>query len=228
VVLSRLGSYRSGSTIEELHVKSSTPSAKLRRPKDPETSREEYLQAATALFTKKGFFRTSVDDIIRKAGRSKGGFYHHFKSKNELMRAMFKKMMNEFGGALLDGIRNGKPIGRAFQSYLNSPPIREIMDSKYMNMVAELYAMALHDRGVRELMRDFHREAIGLFEEVLVMGKANGELAFEEPSHQLAESLYHALRGSMLIDLILNGGKNIPRDFEFTVQWILRALGKKT
>jgi len=209
-------------------LKSSTPSAKLHRPKEPEISKEEYLQAATELFTKKGFFRTSVDDIIRKAGRSKGGFYHHFKSKNELMRTLFKKMMNEFGGTLLDGIRSGKPIGPAFQTYLNSPPIREIMSSKYMNMVAELYAMALHDRGVRELMRDFHREAIGLFEEVLRMGKANGELAFEEPTRQMAESLYHAIRGSMLIDLILNEGKNIQRDFQFTVPWILRALGKKT
>jgi AcrR family transcriptional regulator len=201
-----------------------TPSAKLRRPKEPETSKEEYLQAATELFTKKGFFRTSVDDIIRKAGRSKGGFYHHFKSKNELMRALFKKMMNEFGGPLLDGVRNGKPVGRAFESYINSPQIRKIMNSNYMNMVAELYAMALHDRGVRELMREFHREAVGLFEEVLVMSKANGELVFEEPAPRLAESLYLALRGSMLIDIILNEGKNIKRDFEFTVRWVLRAL----
>jgi AcrR family transcriptional regulator len=205
-------------------LKRSKPSAKLRRPKEPEISKEEYLQAATELFTKKGFFRTSVDDIIRKAGRSKGGFYHHFKSKNELMRVLFKKMMKEFGGTLLDGIRNGEPVGRAFETYLNSPTIRKIIDSNYMNMVAELYAMALHDNGVREMMKEFHREAIRFFENVLVMGKANGELSFEEPAPRLAESLYLALRGSMLIDIILNEGKNIRRDFEFTVRWILRAL----
>ncbi len=42
------------------------------------------LKAATDCFEKKGYENTLVDDICKKAGITKGGFYHHFKSKQDL------------------------------------------------------------------------------------------------------------------------------------------------
>ncbi len=53
-------------------------------------AREKILTAAKALVMRKGFAGTSVDDILRETGVSKGAFFHHFKSKadlaNQLMR----------------------------------------------------------------------------------------------------------------------------------------------
>ncbi len=49
----------------------------------PET-RERILRAATELFRIHGFHNTSLSDILRKAKTTKGGFYFHFKSKQEL------------------------------------------------------------------------------------------------------------------------------------------------
>ena len=40
--------------------------------------------ATQELMTKRGYSATTVDEIIRYAGVSKGGFYHAFKSKEEL------------------------------------------------------------------------------------------------------------------------------------------------
>jgi AcrR family transcriptional regulator len=37
------------------------------------------------LFSRKGFEETSVEDICMAAGYSKGGFYFHFKGKDELL-----------------------------------------------------------------------------------------------------------------------------------------------
>jgi AcrR family transcriptional regulator len=45
----------------------------------------EILETARKLFFKKGYEKTSVDDIIGAAQVSKGGFYHHFSSKEELV-----------------------------------------------------------------------------------------------------------------------------------------------
>jgi AcrR family transcriptional regulator len=43
------------------------------------------LETARELFFVKGYQNTSVNDIIEKTGSSKGAFYHHFKSKDELL-----------------------------------------------------------------------------------------------------------------------------------------------
>jgi len=50
------------------------------------------LKSATDCFEKKGYQNTLVDDICRKAGITKGGFYHHFKSKQDL----FLRLLNDW------------------------------------------------------------------------------------------------------------------------------------
>ena len=53
---------------------------------------DKILKAATDCFEKKGYQYTLVDDICRKAGITKGGFYHHFKSKQDL----FLRLLNDW------------------------------------------------------------------------------------------------------------------------------------
>ena len=45
---------------------------------------EMILAAAFKLFSKKGYYPTSMDDITKEAGVSKGLIYTYFKSKEEI------------------------------------------------------------------------------------------------------------------------------------------------
>lgn len=47
-------------------------------------AKEKLLNAALALIREKGFSATTVDNLCERAGVTKGAFFHHFKSKNEL------------------------------------------------------------------------------------------------------------------------------------------------
>ncbi|MDB6136996.1 MAG: transcriptional regulator, TetR family [Verrucomicrobiaceae bacterium] len=51
----------------------------------PETKRK-LLDASVTLMRTKGFNGTSVDDICTAAGVTKGGFFHYFKSKEEVAK----------------------------------------------------------------------------------------------------------------------------------------------
>ncbi|WP_170410411.1 TetR/AcrR family transcriptional regulator [Ruegeria atlantica] len=66
-----------------------------RKNMQPEARRAQLLGCAQMLFFSKGFEDTTVQDVLDLAGVSKGGFYHHFKSKDELL----------FG--VLDGMAEG-------------------------------------------------------------------------------------------------------------------------
>lgn len=66
-----------------------------REPTDPKTrKRRRVLEAATESFIKHGYKRSSVDDIARAAGVSKGAVYLYFKSKADLLihAAAFEKI----------------------------------------------------------------------------------------------------------------------------------------
>lgn len=53
-----------------------------------DVKRQELLDAAEKLFCSRGYEGASVQDILQATGISKGGFYHHFASKEEVMKAL--------------------------------------------------------------------------------------------------------------------------------------------
>ena len=57
--------------------------------------KNELLNVAQELFFTKGYRQTSVDAIIKKVGVSKGTFYYYFKSKEDLMNTLVKRMTNQ-------------------------------------------------------------------------------------------------------------------------------------
>jgi len=56
-----------------------------RTVKRAEVRRAELLDAAALLFAERGYEATSVHAILARVGLSKGAFYHHFDSKEELL-----------------------------------------------------------------------------------------------------------------------------------------------
>lgn len=60
--------------------------------KHPEIRRAEILDQAVWIFLEHGYENTSLNDVISRAGMSKGMFYHHFDSKEALLSALFDYM----------------------------------------------------------------------------------------------------------------------------------------
>jgi TetR/AcrR family transcriptional repressor of nem operon len=56
-----------------------------------ENTRERILQAAEDLIMDNGFAGTSIDDILKSAGLTKGAFFHYFKGKADLARELVEK-----------------------------------------------------------------------------------------------------------------------------------------
>src|SRR4030042_1837714 len=68
--------------------------AKLSRiVKKPDERKLEIINTAEKLFMKKGYNKTAVDEIIKKIGIAKGTFYHHFKSKEEVLESLVDKTL---------------------------------------------------------------------------------------------------------------------------------------
>lgn len=56
------------------------------RNKHPEETVRRILEISSKLFYEKGYEKTSIQDIVNALGMSKGAVYHHFKSKEEILK----------------------------------------------------------------------------------------------------------------------------------------------
>ena len=66
------------------------------RNKYPEETVQKILDASLKLFLEKGYEETTVLDIISEmGGLTRGAFYHHFKSKEEVFDALCEKLFYE-------------------------------------------------------------------------------------------------------------------------------------
>jgi TetR/AcrR family transcriptional repressor of nem operon len=60
-------------------------------PRDGTATRERILDAAQRIVLERGFAATSVDAVLAEAPATKGAFFHHFPSKNDLGRALLER-----------------------------------------------------------------------------------------------------------------------------------------
>ena len=69
-----------------------------------ERSREHILDAAKALIVEKGFNAVTVQDILNVAKVTKGKFFHHFKSKDDLFSQLLRSALATRGVYRFDEI----------------------------------------------------------------------------------------------------------------------------
>jgi AcrR family transcriptional regulator len=65
------------------------------RARNFDRTRTTLIDAAATLFGAKGYDAVAVDTIVQQAGVSKGAFYHHFDSKDDLLDAVAERMAGE-------------------------------------------------------------------------------------------------------------------------------------
>ena len=61
------------------------------KSKDYVDKKREITDIASEIFLKKGFDKSSVEDILNEVGIAKGTFYYYFKSKEEVLDAVIEK-----------------------------------------------------------------------------------------------------------------------------------------
>lgn len=69
----------------------------------PSTQRIGLLEAARQLMLAKGYWGTTVDEICAAAGVTKGSFYHHFSTKDDLGLALIDHYFTGVEAVLLTG-----------------------------------------------------------------------------------------------------------------------------
>src|SRR5215217_3655638 len=77
------------------------------RPDRGEATRSALVTAARELFAERGYAGVGTEEVVRRAGVTRGALYHHFHDKQDLFRAVYEQTEHEIVaaiGARMDGI----------------------------------------------------------------------------------------------------------------------------
>ncbi|MFN2125926.1 MAG: TetR/AcrR family transcriptional regulator [Candidatus Promineifilaceae bacterium] len=171
----------------------------------PETiaaRKQHILNAALTCFARNGYHQTTLDDIVKEAGVSKGGVYVHFDSKKELYMALFDCLMPEAG--LAHNLEVGETTAHETLVTALTGLVAEISAPQFRQtarLLLDMWLQNLDDPEFKQMFADqydqFRQSLISIIED----GIAKGEFKpVDAPS--LANILLGAFDGLMVQDLI--------------------------
>ncbi len=79
-----------------------------------EKRKEEIKEAAAKVFIEKGFANTSMEDLVRESGLSKGGFYHYYKNTTDIIYDMMVDGINYRNEIIKKSLDQEKEISLEF------------------------------------------------------------------------------------------------------------------
>ena len=71
-----------------------------RKKRDKARRKDEIIESAASCFMEQGFNATSIDDVARRLGSTKGHVYHYYRSKTDLFFDVHRVGMNYLFEAL--------------------------------------------------------------------------------------------------------------------------------
>ena len=186
-------------------------------------TKTQILVAAMSVFAQKGFAKASMNDIVRASGLSKGGVYWHFKSKDDIVAAIFDQfflaqqtqletILTQEGSAADRLIQMAHLTGEEVETWFAqfpSPP--------------EFYALAIRDEALTKLLQRYFQFNEDRLVALIEQGIADGEFRAVNPI-ETAITLTGLFEGILLLWVMYPGHFDLGQQSEKAMQLLLEGL----
>lgn len=99
--------------------------------RNPDETRDKILSRSAALFNTQGYKATSISDITKATGFTKGAIYRHFRNKGRLEKETLFHLSGQMFEILRSRIKSAHTAGdklraiiRYFESYISKPALK--------------------------------------------------------------------------------------------------------
>ncbi|MFQ5649972.1 MAG: TetR/AcrR family transcriptional regulator [bacterium] len=175
------------------------------------TTRQLIINKAAILFTRNGYNHTSLAQILTATGLAKGGFYFHFKSKEELGLAVIESLEAYWRQELFPRMQRGKDAKEKIEIMLSSPgdcySTPECIRPTILLLTLATEMIEVHDTFSQRL-RQIFKEWWATLEEIIDEGKVAGIFKPNVDTHSVAAIILSNIMGANLLAL-LNGDPGI-------------------
>lgn len=141
--------------------------------KNIRNTKGKIVSAAWKLFYEQGYDDTTVDDIIKESGTSKGSFYHYFDSKDALLGSL-AYLFDEKYEELEDTIST-MDSSIEILIFLNRQLFEMIENTVDIELVKRLYSTQLLTKSEKQLL-DHNRVYYRLLRKIVLAGQEKGDI----------------------------------------------------
>lgn len=166
-------------------------------PEYKEIAKNKIIQAAIKIFSQKGFHKSTMEEIAKEVGVSKATLYTYFKSKEEILKEIWK--LNNSN--ILD-------LKKTFKEYDCLEVLEElysmIVNSPRLDLSFEITALSSYNDNIKEINRESYESKLDALEEFLQDQQEKGTIRRDKDAYILAQiltALYTDVATQLLIGI---------------------------
>jgi len=168
------------------------------RPDVSDERKNQIINAAEGVFTKKGFSEARMDDIAEETGLSKGTLYLYFKSKDDIIIAildrMFQREFRAFEEMDMSALGATEIIGVFVDTVAKDIKIM----LRLMPIAYEFLALAFRNKVVQKALKVYVNRYMDILVPIIQGGIDSGEFK-KTDAREVAIAIGAILEGTILI-----------------------------
>ena len=184
-------------------------------------TRERILDAAVAVFARKGYHGAGVEDIVAASDTSKGAFYHYFESK----QAIFLTLMDSMAAVVEQGVESAisaeqgaiAKVGAALRVVVETAA-----DQRDLAKILLVEAVGLGPE-FEEKRLEIHRRFARLIQRHLDRAVAEGDIAVQDTA-LVARAWFGALN-EIIAQWLLSASEDLTGRLPELRTMLLRSIG---
>lgn len=162
--------------------------------------KEEIIHESMKLFSLKGYTNTGINEIIASVDSSKGGFYNHFSSKEDLFHDVLTEAQRMWRERVLHGLNEVESPVEKIIKILENYRDRYLKDVENFpgGCIFVTFSIELDDQRP-QLAREVNKGFVGLknmLMRLLEEGKESGELNDAVDTDAISEMLFAGMLGA--------------------------------
>jgi AcrR family transcriptional regulator len=158
-----------------------------------EPVQERLLTAASRLFAERGFALTSVQDIVERAGVTKGAMYHYYTSKDDLLQQIYTRLLAVQSERLVRIAESDRPVRERLQAAAVDVVVTTLEHLDDATVSWRSMHMLPPERlaEVRADRRRFHERFRSLIEQGQRVGALRADVSPDLAAHQFFGGVHH-------------------------------------
>lgn len=182
------------------------------------------IHESRKLFSLNGFLSTGINDIIAASETSKGGFYNHFSSKEQLFYAVLDESQKLWREKVLIGIQEIDSPSEKIVNILKNYRDHYLKDSKnfpggciFITFSVELDDILPHL--MKEVNKGF-KGFKGLLGRLVDEAKAANEMYIDTDSDAVAETLFAGMLGASVLYGVEKDNLTLDRSINSLIDYV--------
>jgi AcrR family transcriptional regulator len=181
------------------------------------------IQVAAEVFAERGYTEATMAELIARSGLTKGAFYFHFSSKEELALAVIDAKQRQWFDSVQAAVGAETRAVDQFRAVALALVRLHHDDASAFSVTRLTRDLALVRDGA-DLVRDHMRTWVGLLAGLITQAQADGDLPRDVDAHDLAAVLVAATDGLKDLGGLIDPPSRANRAFERRMKIVIALV----